>query len=103
MSRDIFGNLMAFLDNLEQANINYTLARYRDEAIMVNVAVPGERWEIEFLIDGSVEVERFVSDGDIYDQEVLKELFAKYSDLDQEKKWAQSIPEGAATPGIATR
>ncbi len=65
MSKAIFTNLMDFLDKLEQAQIGYTLARYRDEALMVNVAVPGERWEIEFLTDGSVEVERFISDGEI--------------------------------------
>jgi hypothetical protein len=84
MSKDIFSKLMVFLDNLEQANISYTLARYRDEALMVSVAVPGERWEIEFLSDGSIEVERFMSDGEIYGEEVLDELFAVYSDS-QEK------------------
>jgi hypothetical protein len=80
MSNNIFSKLMVFLDNLEQANISYTLARYRDEALMVCVTVPGERWEIEFLSDGSIEVERFMSDGEIYGEEVLNELFAVYSD-----------------------
>ena len=47
---------------------------------MVLVAVPGERWEIEFLADGSIEVERFISDGGIYGEEALNELFANYSD-----------------------
>ena len=76
---------MVFLDNLEQANISYTLGRYRDEALMVSVAVPGERWEIEFLSDGSIEVERFMSDGEIYGEEALDELFAVYSDSNQEE------------------
>ena len=52
----------------------------RDEAIMVLVTMPGERWEVEFLTDGSVEVERFVSDGEIYGEEILRELFTKYAD-----------------------
>ena len=42
-------------------------------------AAPGERWEIEFLEDGSVEVERFISGGQICGEEVLTELFARYS------------------------
>jgi len=60
--------------------MSYTLAHNRGEAMMVLVAVPGERWEIEFLADGSVEVERFTSDGTIYGEEVLRELFARYSE-----------------------
>ena len=80
MKNNKFGKLMAFLDNLEQEKISYTLARYRDEAIMVLVVVPGERWEVEFLKDGSVEVERFISDGEIYGEEILDELFAKHSE-----------------------
>ncbi len=35
----------------------------RPEAVMVALAVPGERWEIEFFTDGRIEVERFVSQG----------------------------------------
>ena len=85
MKRDIFGKLMAFLDKLEQGKISYTLARYRDEALMVSVAVPGERWEIEFLLDGSIEVERFISNSEIYSEEALDELIARYSDLDEEE------------------
>jgi hypothetical protein len=30
---------------------------------MMSVAVPGERWEIEFFDDGRIELERFVSQG----------------------------------------
>ena len=50
---------------------------------MVTVAVPGERWEVEFLNDGSVEVEKFVSNGEIGGEEALGELFSRYSDLQQ--------------------
>jgi hypothetical protein len=48
MKSNIFDKLVSFLQNLEQQGIVYTLAHHRDEAIMVIVAVPGERWEIEF-------------------------------------------------------
>lgn len=84
MRKDVFGKLMTILDKLEQSKISYTLARYRDEALMVSVAVPGERWEIEFLLDGSIEIERFISDSEICGEAALDELFAQYSDLDEE-------------------
>jgi hypothetical protein len=61
------------------------LARQRDNAIMVIVTIPGERWEVEFFDDSSVEAERFVSSGEIGGEEMLSELLTKYSDhgLDQ--------------------
>ncbi|MEH2149176.1 hypothetical protein [Nostoc sp.] len=75
-----FGKLVTFLNQLEQEKISYTLAHHRDETIMVNVAVAGERWEVEFFDDGSVEVERFVSSGEIDGEEAFGELFAMYSE-----------------------
>jgi len=84
MTDHTYNKLMNFLDNLEQGKINYTLTRIRDEAIMVIVVVPGERWEIEFLVDGSVEVERFSSDGQIYGEEVLTQLVHEHSDRESE-------------------
>ena len=80
MKQDTFTRLTAFLQSLERGKIHYTLQSYRDEAIMVLVTVPGERWEVEFLVDGSVEVERFVSDGEVYGEDILSELFTKYTD-----------------------
>jgi hypothetical protein len=80
MSAHPFHKLTAFLKQLEHGHIHYTLASYRDEAIMVCVTVPGERWEIEFLGDGSVEVERFISNGEISGEEALSELLTRYVD-----------------------
>jgi hypothetical protein len=76
--------LIIFLNNLDQQNIAYELAHNRDEAIMVTVALPGQRWEIEFLTDGSVEVEKFVSNGEIYDKAILKQLLARDTGTDVE-------------------
>ncbi|MBN3952224.1 MAG: hypothetical protein HWQ38_39415 [Nostoc sp. NMS7] len=81
MNNHGFGKLVTFLNELEQERISYTLAHHRDETIMVNVAVSGERWEVEFFENGSVEVERFVSSGDINGEEAFSELFAMYSEL----------------------
>ncbi len=75
-----FGKLVTFLNQLEQEKISYTLAHHRDETIMVNIAVAGERWEVEFFEDGSVEVERFVSSGEINGEEVFSKLFAMYAE-----------------------
>lgn len=47
---------------------------------MVQIAVPGDRWEVEFMVDGSVEVERFHSNGQIAGSAALEELFARFSD-----------------------
>jgi hypothetical protein len=80
MGEHHFRKLTTLLKKPEQAHIHYTLASHRKDAIMVLVTVPGERWEIEFLGDGSVEVERFLSNGEICGEEVLHELLSKYAD-----------------------
>ena len=36
--------LLTFLTDLEKRKIHYNLEHNRDDFIMVNVAVPGERW-----------------------------------------------------------
>ncbi len=41
---------------------------------MVLVAIPGQRWEVEFFEDGHVEVARFISPGKIEDKDVLSEI-----------------------------
>ncbi len=69
--------LLEFLGQLGQAGLSYTLAHNRDEAIMVLVAVPGARWEIEFFADGSIEVEIFESTGGVQGPELLPRLFQK--------------------------
>ncbi len=83
MSRQPFRKLTTFLKQLEQANIHYTLASHRDDAIMVLITAPGERWEVEFMEDGSVEIERFVSNGEICGEETLQELLTSHVDPEQ--------------------
>lgn len=73
-------HLLSFLNDLRRAKIYYRLSQHRDDAIMVEVAVPGERWEVEFLDDGSVEAEVFRSDGAIHDASVLAEIVRKHAD-----------------------
>jgi hypothetical protein len=80
MNADRFDRLLAFLRRLDEAKIHYTLANYRDDAISVEVYIPGEHWEVDFLDDGSVDVERFRSNGEIYDESMLEELFTLWSE-----------------------
>jgi hypothetical protein len=47
---------------------------------MVEVAVPGERWEIEFHEDGEIGVERFVSAGGVQSSDTLNDLFNRFAE-----------------------
>ena len=60
--------LLSFLCRLEGSKIAYHIEHNREDAIMVTVAVPGQRWEIEFFDDGSVEVEKFISTAEMGDE-----------------------------------
>jgi len=85
MNQDAYRQLLALLNRLHKARIAYQLRHSREDAIMVHVNVPGERWEIEFVDYGDevqIEVERFRSDGAIVGESALEELFAKFSDTD---------------------
>jgi hypothetical protein len=74
------GALLEFLRQLEQHRISYRLEHNRADAVMVLIAVPGQRWEVEFFEDGQVEVERFVSGGDIQGEELLEDLIREFGD-----------------------
>ncbi len=98
MKQNNFDKLLAFLNNLEQAHIHYTLGHHREQAVMVTVAIPGQRWEIEFMQDGPVEVERFVSGGDIEDESALQDLFTIYAD----NSWEEQPTNGDRELALAT-
>ena len=69
-----------FLNILEENTIYYRLNKIRPESIMVEVAVPGQRWEIEFMEDSTIVIEKFISDGEIYDEKELEILLNEFSD-----------------------
>lgn len=75
-----FTDLLDLLRRLEALKIFYQLSSIRPESVMVTASVPGERWEIEMFGDGSIEVEVFVSSGEIGDQSKLLELFQRHGD-----------------------
>ncbi len=73
-------DIYKFLNLLEENTIYYRLNKIRPESIMVEIAVPGQRWEIEFMEDGTIEIEKFISDGEIYGEKELEVLLDKFSD-----------------------
>jgi hypothetical protein len=72
-------DLLRFLTRLKDAQIHYALSDPTEGAVLVEVSVPGERWEVEFHDDGRVSVEIFVSKG-VQSDEILEELFRRFSD-----------------------
>lgn len=83
MNGDAYRSFLALLQRLNAAKIFYKLHHSREDALMIKVDVPGQRWEIELVDYGDEfrwEVERFVSNGHIDEENALDELFAKFSD-----------------------
>lgn len=58
-----FAKLVAFLQALDERGLHHTIEHHREDSVMVLVAVPGERWEVEFFGSGEVETETFRSTG----------------------------------------
>ena len=75
-----FNELIALLERLDEAKIHYTIEHSRDNAIQITAFAPGEYWEIEFIENEGIEIERFRSNGEIYEASILEELFALCSD-----------------------
>ncbi len=70
----------AFGRELHRRHVLFELHIVRDEALMLSVALPGERWEIEFFDDGRIEVERFVSRGVGEAPDALTQLLAWFDE-----------------------
>ena len=45
--------------------------------MLVEIVVPGERWEVEYLSNGEIIIEKFKSDGNIFLEGELKKLIEK--------------------------
>jgi hypothetical protein len=75
-------DVAGFLLRLKVAGIHHTLTTVREGAVMVQVTVPGERWEIEFFPDRPPEIEIFRSDGSIGGAELFDQLFNEHGECD---------------------
>jgi hypothetical protein len=96
MKADRFDKLLDFLQRLDEAKIHYVLTNYREDAISVEVYAPGEHWEVDFLADGEIDVERYRSNGHIDDESVLEELFALCSDVESSSEEAVNHNDATA-------
>ena len=76
---DKLNQLIDFLEKLDSVNLYYRLNKTRD-SILVEIAVPGERWEVEFMVDGEIIIEKFISDGTIFGETEIDKLFRDFSD-----------------------
>lgn len=63
-----------FLRELDESRTYYRLTSVRDGAVMVEVALTDERWEIEFFDDREPEIEIYRSDGKIFGPQRLEQL-----------------------------
>jgi hypothetical protein len=80
MTSATIDSLLEFLTRLRAARIYYALSDHTEDAVMVEISVPGERWEVEFHQDGQIGVEVFASKGKIEDAKLLDDLFSRFSD-----------------------
>lgn len=72
--------LISFLNKLEEKKIFYQISKIRNESILIEITVPGQKWEVEFMENGDVEIEKFLSNGTIYGNDELAQLFKEFSD-----------------------
>lgn len=78
---DTYDRLLDYLDRLDQAGLQFRLARVRSDALMIEVSVPGQHWEIEFMRDGTVEIERYISAAGVEsDTSLLDRLITDFAD-----------------------
>ena len=73
--------LYNLLKKLEDAHIHFTLARHREDTVLVTITIVGERVEVDVFDDGHMEVSRFPGSEDIVgDQDLVDELIEKNKD-----------------------
>lgn len=81
LEMDSFEKFTSFLDELKSRKIHFSLEYNRAGYVMVCIAVPGERWEVEFTSSGKIEVEVFKNNSSGLDGvELLDRLFKEFSD-----------------------
>jgi hypothetical protein len=80
MKPTTISDLLDLTTRLERAHIYYRLSNPTHGAVMIEVAVPNERWEIEIHADGEIGVEVFVSARGVEGPASLETLFARFTD-----------------------
>jgi len=80
MNENFLEKVLELLRRLKQAKIYCKLAHNQEDAIAIEVAVPGQRWEIDCYTNGMINVEIFKSSGTIRNQDAIDELIRDFSD-----------------------
>ncbi len=76
-----YGRLLDFLNRLDAAHLAYSLRHTRPDSLMIDLALPGWRWEIEFMSDGSIDIERYKSVAGVENDEgLLDALLEQFAD-----------------------
>ncbi len=75
---DPMKQMFDFLDRLKESRIPFRLDISRARMILVDITLPGQRWEVEFAEDGDIDVEVFESQG-VESEERLEDLFREYA------------------------
>jgi hypothetical protein len=55
-------------------------ASHREDAVCVEVCVPGQIWEIDIHRDGDVEIEVFRSSGTLLPEDTLPKMIQEFAD-----------------------
>jgi hypothetical protein len=80
MSENLLHKVLQLLKRLDEAKIHYQLAHHQEDAITIEIALPGQRWEIDCYANGSTDVEILRSDGSVRDETAIEDLFRDFSD-----------------------
>lgn len=81
--------LLDLLNKLDEYGIGYSMEHNREDTVTVFIAVPSERWEVEFHADGEIEVEVFYSgaeEDDLEGEEALERLFTDYEEDEEDEE-----------------
>ena len=58
-----FKKFEELVKRLDKLRVPYDIKHVREGSLLIVVATPGKRWEVEVMEDGSLEVEIFISSG----------------------------------------
>ncbi len=73
-------DFIRLLNKFEDGKISFKLDKYLADSISIIIAIPGERWEVDINQKGEVQVEKFKSNGEIFEASMIDELLKDFSD-----------------------
>ncbi len=87
-----FDKMMEIIAFLEENHVYYRISKVSDanNSIMIDLAIPGERWEIDIQDNGQVSIDKFIYDMNYYDETALEELVEK-----NENRTGQNVEESS--------